>query len=368
MNKLFHKKEVDGIEVMTLDREEVEKKNQKRKNVRLAVWIPLGVLIFVFVLNIIILPLTGSGARRAHVTAYAGDNQYITFDDEGGLFLSAHRAGGDLAPEETKSAFRLCMEATDYKVDVLEFDLHLTSDNHLVLLHDHELKRTSNGEQLFFEGVKICDLTLEELKTVNFGYNFKDPESGEYVYRKNMTAAEIAEKEIGIFTLEEILTYVEEEARPDGSMHYVIEIKDKGERGKKSMDILYESMRAHGILDRTIVGTFNGDITKYIDDAYKGKVTRSAGILEVANFYYAFLWGVNLDVDKLGYRVLQIPVGMKGFFDLSTQAFIDYAHTYGIAVQYWTINDAETVKRLAKNGADCVMTDNPAMAYEALGR
>ena len=139
MNKLFHKKEVEGIEVLTLDREEVEKKNKQRKKVKLAVWIPLGALIFVFVLNIIILPLTGAGARRAHVTAYAGDNPYITFDDASGLYLSAHRAGGDLAPEETKSAFRLCMEATDYKVDVLEFDLHLTADNHLVLLHDHEI-------------------------------------------------------------------------------------------------------------------------------------------------------------------------------------------------------------------------------------
>ena len=97
-------------------------------------------------------------------------------------------------------------------------------------------------------------------------------------------------------------------------------------------------------------------------------MTRSAGILEVVNFYYAFLWGTKLNVEKLGFRVLQIPTGMNGFFDFSTQAFIDYAHTYGIAVQYWTINDAETVKKLQANGADCIMTDNPSMASEALGR
>jgi len=348
--------------------EQLEAKRIRKRKIRLAVWIPLGALLLVFVLNVIILPLTGGGARVAHVESYSGDNQYITFDDANGLYLSAHRAGGDLAPEETKSAFRLCMEATDYKVDVLEFDLHLTKDNHLVLLHDHELGRTSNGEALFFKGVKVCDLTLAELKTVNFGYNFKDPKTGEYIYRSDLTPEQIANYEIGIFTLEEILTYVEEEARPDHSMHYVIEIKDKGERGKKSMDILYESMRAHGILDRTIVGTFNGDITKYIDQEYKGKVTRSAGILEVVNFYYAFLWGRKLNVDKLGFRVLQIPVGLNGFFDFSTQAFVDYAHAHGIAVQYWTINDEATVKKLQANGADCVMTDNPAMASAALGR
>ena len=348
--------------------EQLEAKRAKNKKIKLAVWIPVGILLFVLVLNVVILPLTSSGARTAHVEAYAGENPYITFDDAGGLYLSAHRAGGDLAPEETKSAFRLCMEATDYQVDVLEFDLHLTKDNQLVLLHDHELARTSNGELLFKKGVKVCDLTLAELKTVNFGYNFKDPNTGEYVYRHDMSAEEIAANEIGIFALEEILTYVEEEARPDHSMHYVIEIKDKGERGKKSMDILYEAMVAHGILNRTIVGTFNGDITNYIDKAYKGKVTRSAGIIEVVNFYYSFLWGVKLDVEKLGFRVLQIPTGLNGFFDFSTAAFIDYAHTYGIAVQYWTINDAATVKKLQSNGADCIMTDNPAMAFEALGR
>ena len=348
--------------------EELEAKRIKKRKIKLAVWIPVGILLFVLVLNVVILPLTSNSARTAHVEAYAGDNPYITFDDVGGLYLSAHRAGGDLAPEETKSAFRLCMEATDYQVDVLEFDLHLTKDNQLVLLHDHELGRTSNGEKLFFKGVKVCDLTLAELKTVNFGYNFKDPNTGEYIYRHDMSAAEIAAHEIGIFTLEEILTYVEEEARPDHGMHYVIEIKDKGERGKKSMDILYDAMVAHGILNRTIVGTFNGDITNYIDKEYKGKVTRSAGILEVVNFYYAFLWGTKLDVSKLGFRVLQIPTGLNGYFDFSTAAFIDYAHTYGIAVQYWTINDAETVKKLQSNGADCIMTDNPALASEALGR
>ncbi len=347
--------------------EQLEAKRIKKRKIRLAVWIPVGILLFVLVLNVVILPLTSAGARTKHVEAYEGSNQYIQFDSANGLYLSAHRAGGDLAPEETKSAFRLCMEATDYKVDVLEFDVHLTKDNQLVLLHDHELARTSNGEQLFFKGVKICDLTLDELKTVNFGYNFKDPETGEYVYRRDMTPAEIAENEIGIFPLEDILTYIES-VRPEKDMHYVIEIKDKGERGRKSMDILYQKMGDHDILDRTIVGTFNGDITNYIDKEYKGKVTRSAGILEVVDFYYAFLWGTKLDVEKLGFRVLQIPTGLDGFFDFSTQAFIDYAHTYGIAVQYWTINDAETVKKLQSNGADCIMTDNPAMAYEALGR
>jgi len=56
-------------------------------------------------------------------------------------------------------------------------------------------------------------------------------------------------------------------------------------------------------------------------------------------------------------------MGFNGFFDLSTKAFIDYAHSLGIAVQYWTINDEDDMRTLLKNGADAIMTDNPELAY-----
>jgi len=339
-----------------------EKKRKKKLAKKIALPI-LGVLIFIFVLNILILPLTGSCARVDKVTEYSGDNQYIALDK--GTMLSAHRAGGDLQPEETLAAFKLCMEATDYRVDIVEFDLHLTSDGHLVLMHDHEVDRTSNGVEVFGKkGVKVHDKTLAELKTLNFGYNFKDAE-GNYPYRN----LEVVPDDVRILTLDEILTYLESQ-RPDGDLNYIIEIKDDGKIGKRAMDQLYLAMEKHGITERTIVGTFNGDITNYIDKEYKGNkgtVKRSAGILEVVNFYFAFLWGRKLDAKNLGYDVLQIPMGLTdGFYDFSTEAFIDFAHSAGIAVQYWTINDAEDIALLKKNGADAIMTDNPALAYEVM--
>ena len=62
---------------------------------------------------------------------------------------------------------------------------------------------------------------------------------------------------------------------------------------------------------------------------------------------------------------MQIPY--KAFvWNLGTKAFIDYAHKYNIAVQYWTINDADDVKTLVKNGADAIMTDYPSMAYNEI--
>ncbi len=348
-----------------MKRKHDERSAEKKRRSRLAKRIALPIvcaLLFVFVLNMLILPLTGSCQRVERVIGYTGDNQYLTAFGKGTL-LSAHRAGGDLAPEETKAAFELCMATAN--VDIVEFDLHLTKDGHLVLMHDHEVDRTSDGPIVFGKkGVKVQDKTLDELRQLNFGYNFQDPVTGEYVYRKEGANLD----KVRILTLEEILNYLEAE-RSDGSLNYIIEIKDKGSVGKRAMDKLYAALtdENHYILDRTIVGTFNGDISKYIDDTYKQfGVKRSAGILEVLNFYFAFLWGVRQSPDKLEYDVLQIPMGLDGFYDFSTKAFIDYAHSHGIAVQYWTINDPEDMAKLQQNGADAIMTDNPELAYSVL--
>ena len=329
---------------------------KKRKKKKIIVWSIVGVLLAVFVLNIIILPLTGKINRVDDVTSYNGANKYICFDD--GLLLSAHRAGGDLEPEETMAAFKLCMSsAIDYKVDVLEFDLHLTKDNELVLLHDDTVNRTSNATEVFgSKKVKARDKTLAELKTLNFGYNFKDA-NGNYKYR-NASDAELVD--VRILTLDEVLTYL---TTNYAGLHYIIEIKDGGDTGEQAMDKLYEKMVQYNIVDSTIVGTFQDNVTRYIDKQYPD-LTRSASIVEVLDFYYAFLYGNKNKEFK--FNVLQIPMGLDAIFNFYSKAFISFAHSKEIAVQYWTINDADDVKTLQENGADCIMTDNPAMAYKAL--
>ena len=303
----FFKQDVNGVDVLLTDSPEVKAQVKKNKKIvkNAIVWSIVSVLLFALILNVVILPLTGGCARVARVTNYAGDNKYIAFHTESGLYLSAHRAGGVLEPEETMAAFKQCMEEAErenYKVDILEFDLHLTKDDELVLMHDHEIEKV---------------------------------------------------------------------ARPDKSMKYVIEIKDGGEPGKRAMNKLYRMMDEYDIIDRTVFGTFQGEISKYVDEcnangAFEKEIVRSAGITEVLDFYYAFLYG-NTKA-KFNFKVLQIPMGFNGFFDLSTKEFIDFAHSLGIAVQYWTINDPEDVAKLQANGADCIMTDNPKMAYEVLHR
>lgn len=317
----------------------------------------IGLIVAVILLNLVILPLTATAARKGYNGEPIEKSQYIEEETK----LSAHRAGGGEAPEETLAAFRLCMENEEYKVDILEFDLHITKDGELVLLHDDTLDRTSDAQEKFAKkDAFVKDYTLEEIKTLNMGENFVAPD-GTTPY-KGLRGEDIPD-DVRILTLDGILDYVEKQVRTDGEMNYIIEIKDDGNAGKKAMDKLYEKMKEYDITDRTIVGTFNADITKYIDEKYSEEVTRSASIMEALDFYFSFLYGA--DLGEVKYGVLQLPY-KAAYFNFGTKAIIDYAHSYGIAAQYWTINEAEQIKELKDNGADAIMTDYPAVGYKVL--
>ena len=53
----------------------------------------------------------------------------------------AHRGASDYAPENTLEAFR---KAVELKLDVVEFDVHHTKDGKLIIMHDHNVKRTKD--------------------------------------------------------------------------------------------------------------------------------------------------------------------------------------------------------------------------------
>lgn len=330
-------------------------KSKKNRTARKIVLSLVCLIVLVLLLNLVIMPLTAS-VKRASKGDFTGIGGYI----KESTVLSAHRAGGGEAPEETLSAFQLCMENTKgYSVDILEFDLHLTKDGVLVLLHDDTVDRTSNAIELFGKKKNYAsDYTYAELRELNMGENFQDPNTKEYPYR-GLRGSDIPEN-IRILTLNGILDYVEKQVRPDGTMNYIIEIKNDDELGRKAMDKLYETMVEYDILDRVIVGTFKDKVTKYIDEKYSKEVTRSASIKEVLKFYYSYLYGVKLGETK--YKVLQIPY-KAAWFNFGTKELIDYAHSYGIACQYWTINKEKQIEELVKNGADAIMTDYPEVAY-----
>lgn len=288
--------------------------------------------------------------------AYACDNKYIT--EYGRTMVSAHRSGAGIFPENTMMAFENCIKSESFRTDVFEFDLHITKDGELILLHDSTLDRTTDAAEHFgSEDIRPENYTYEELRELNFGENFKT-EEGETPY-KGLRDDDVPEN-LRAAKLDDVLTYLEGE----GSFDYIIEIKNGGELGCKAADKLYETLKKNNLLDNAVVGTFNGDVTKYMDETYPD-MSRSASILEVVKLYFLSLLDMEAKDSFYKFDALQIPVG-AAIIDLATARLINYAHRHNIAVQYWTINDAETMQKLKEIGADCIMSDVPDVAYGVL--
>ena len=77
--------------------------------------------------------------------------------------------------------------------------------------------------------------------------------------------------------------------------------------------------------------------------------------------------GVNI-FDDSDFSCLQIPmsydIGVE--VPLVSRSLIRRAHRRNMAVQYWTINDAEDMRKLIKMGCDCIMTDDPELMRQVL--
>lgn len=83
--------------------------------------------------------------------------------------IIAHRGSSRDLPEHTLKAY---LRAIDEGADVLECDVRLTADSHLVCVHDRKVDRTSNGKGL------VSTLELATLAGLDFG-SWKQTHAGE---------------------------------------------------------------------------------------------------------------------------------------------------------------------------------------------
>ncbi len=74
--------------------------------------------------------------------------------------ICAHRGANETHPENTLEAFK---EAVRLGAHMVEFDVQITKDKQLVIMHDKSVDRTTNGKGL------VSDLTLSEIKKLDAG-------------------------------------------------------------------------------------------------------------------------------------------------------------------------------------------------------
>ncbi|MDX1494490.1 MAG: glycerophosphodiester phosphodiesterase [Longimicrobiales bacterium] len=243
----------------------------------------------------------------------------------------AHRGGSGLAPENTLAAFRSAVE--DWGVDMLELDVRLTADGEVVVIHDETVDRTTDGTG------RVADHTLAQLKELDAGYRFLDPD-GEASFRG---------RGVTIPTMEELL-----DACPNVWLN--VEAKEAQVAGP-----LVELIRRRGETHRVLVAAEHEENRR---DAlgYEGPWGASRRHCIAFWLCHHLPWGgpYTPPVDAL-----QIPELWKGVRVL-TPRLVREAHRRNIPVHVWTVDDPQDMRRLLEWGVDAIQTDRPDLLSEVL--
>ncbi|ULG72783.1 glycerophosphodiester phosphodiesterase [Macrococcus brunensis] len=255
-------------------------------------------------------------------------------------YVFAHRGGMKLAPESTMAAFN---EAASLEVDGFEIDIRVTKDDVIVVFHDAYVDRVSNGTGL------IADKTLQELKTLDFGYYFKDI-NGDYPFR--------GQQDAGIVTLEELITKF-----PDKRIN--IDIKDRPETvaGMKAPELLNELITKLHAEDRVLVTSFHDEQTARFT-ALNSRVATGAGVNEVRKAYALYTSGYG-HLYQPQADTFQIPVSFRGI-RLDSARWMNFLASHNIEVGYWVINSIDEMDDLLQKGAHTIVTDRPDLAYHLI--
>ena len=261
--------------------------------------------------------------------------------DERPLII-AHRGGSIIFPENTMAAFE---GAAKLGVDVIEMDFQLTSDDKLVTMHDDTVDRTTNGTGL------VREMDLEQIQNLDASTNFLDI-NGDNPW---------IDTHLSPLTIEQVLD------RFLNSPHRLsFEIKNEGVEGEIAAEVMYEAIRIRQMEKRVEIGSFHIESLYAMRNLSKGSIATSGAESEIQKCI--LLPMLQLDrwwLDPGPASVLQIPMEWDGI-NLATKGIVDRAHQHGQAVQFWTINERESMDHLIEIGADGIMTDDPILLRDAV--
>lgn len=266
------------------------------------------------------------------------EHAYISENDKTAVI--AHRGGAELAPEGTLEAFR---KSEELGVDILEYDVHLTADDELVVLHDDTVDRTTDGSG------KVNEMTLEEVQSLDAGYDFQD-ENGAYSYRNQ-----------GVY-----IPTVAEVFEEFGHMRHLVELKDTNdpERYDTLVQEMWNLIEEYDLHDQVMIASFNHDINEAFSEISNGTVAIGAGEEEAVKFVLPLKLFSNALYNPSA-DAFQLPPDFEGI-DLADPDLLQGAEERGVRIAYWTINDETTMRHLLELGAHGIMTDNPKLLIDVM--
>lgn len=240
--------------------------------------------------------------------------------------IASHRGGAILWPENSRLAFQ---QTASLPVEQVEFDVHLSADDAVVVIHDATLDRTTEAKG------PVRERSLAALRQV----------------RLKGTGGE------GVPTLEEVVAIF----RPTNLMLRIELKRDAENRAYPGLLAKVTTiLRTAGMIERTIITSFH---------APSAAEAMASGV-----FGERVIWLVSLpcwkDIGAEGAIAVARAHGIPGLG--LNQAVCDAAavaavRQAGLAAGAWAVNGEDVMRRILSLGIEVFTTDDPVAALAARG-
>ncbi|HZK35243.1 MAG TPA: glycerophosphodiester phosphodiesterase [Bacillota bacterium] len=253
------------------------------------------------------------------------------------FLIFSHRGGLALYPENTMYAFKQSVKR--FGADVLELDVHMTSDGQIVVIHDETLDRTTNGSG------RVREMGLAQVKRLDAGHSFTTDGGKTYPCRnKGLTVPSLGE----VFS-----------CFSDRGVGINIEIKRPYPHIEKK---LYKLILSHRMTDRVLVNSGYPLVLRRFRRLNKAGICTGADFLDSLRAFtlsrlklYKFY--------KTAADALQLPLWFKGRFRVVTGDMVELCKQKKLKLHVWTINSIKDMEKLIDLGVDGIMTDYPNKLY-----
>lgn len=233
--------------------------------------------------------------------------------------IYAHRGYSAKYPENTLAAFQA---AADLPIDGVEFDVHLTKDRQVVVIHDESINRTSNGVGY------VKDMTLLELREYDYGSWFSE----EFVGAKIPTLAEV----LNVFRGTDLRVNIE--LKSDIFAYAGLE------------ELVLQEVEALEMMDQVVISSFDHEAV--------ARIAQLAPSVENAALFFNTILDVAAYQEKLPAKALHVSLPS------AVRRPVREAIEKGSVVRVWTVNEVEHAALIVGTGVEALFTDEPEKMLE----
>ncbi len=222
--------------------------------------------------------------------------------------IVGHKGAAGYAPENTLTSFR---EAIEIGCDRTELDVRLTKDNQLVVIHDREVSKLTDGTGL------VSEMSLTELKKLRCS-------GGEHIP-----------------TLQEVVDICR------NKIDLQVELKAAG-----TPQPVNELIMNNGLEKQVVITSFNSN---WLSEIKTANPRLQVGLLFYTDEVMVNIWNL----------INSVPLDfLAPFSGIITKDFVDKAHNLEKRVYAYHVNSKELGDKLIAMGVDEIGTDFPKLFIE----